>query len=217
MDTPAKPLNIAILGASGGVGGRIARLALDRGHRLRLQTREASRLDGLRGRAEIVEGDPAAADTLDRLLAGSDTVIFALGVSGRGDTTLFSETTRALIAAMRRADVRRLIAITGVGAGATRGHGGWFYDRVIFPAFTRNRYADKDRQEALIAASGTDWTIVRPAPFSDKSPDGPLQVHQTVPETLVLRRVTRDEVARFVVEAAETGNHLHECPFIGHP
>ena len=56
------------------------------------------------------------------------------------------------------------VAITGIGSGETRGHGGFIYDRIIYSLFTRNRYQDKTRQEALIATSELDWIIVRPAP-----------------------------------------------------
>ena len=112
--------------------------------------------------------------------------------------------------------MRRLIAITGVGAGDTRGHGGWLYDRVIFPLFTRPLYRDKDRQEAMIADTALDWTLVRPAPFKDKVPDQPIEVHLSVPRELTLRRISRDEVAEFVLTALETGAHVHERPFIGH-
>ena len=107
---------------------------------------------------------------LREVLPGHDAVIFALGVDRRGRTTLFSDATLALVPAMNAAKVRRLIAVTGIGAGETRGHGGFIYDRLIFPLFTRERYADKDLQERIIEASGLDWTIVRPAEgFYDRS------------------------------------------------
>ena len=43
-------------------------------------------------------------------------------------TTLFSKATRILIDAMRAAGVRRLVTVTGMGAGDSRGHGGFLYD-----------------------------------------------------------------------------------------
>ena len=118
---------------------------------------------------------------------------------------------------MVRRGPRRLIAVTGVGAGETRGHGGLLYDRVIFPLFTRTIYADKERQEALIAESGLDWTIVRPAPFARKAPGGPIEIHASVAPDLVLRRITRAEVARLLLELAETGGRVGQTLFVGHP
>lgn len=208
---------IAVLGASGGVGRRVVARALARGWSVTAQTRDALRLRDLGERVRLVEGAPTDSAVLGRLLAGADAVVFALGVERGGETTLFSETTRALLQAMTAEGVTRLIAVTGVGAGETRGHGGFLYDRIVFPLFTRKRYADKDRQEALIADSGIDWTLVRPAPFRDRPADGPLQVVTDVRPETKLRRITRDEVANFLVDALADDRYRGARPFIGHP
>jgi NAD(P)H-binding len=60
--------------------------------------------------------------------------------------------------------------VTGVGAGETKGHGGFVYDRILYPLFTKGIYADKDKQEDLVRQSQTDWTLVRPAPFRSRTP-----------------------------------------------
>ena len=208
---------IAVLGASGAVGRRVVALALDRGWAVSAQTRDAAKLRALADQMRVVEGPPDDPTTLRQLVLGADAAVFALGIDRGGATTLFSDATRALLAAMAAAGVDRLVAVTGVGAGETRGHGGFLYDRVIFPLFTRQRYADKDRQETLIAGSDADWTIVRPAPFSDRPAAGDLQVLTAVRPGTKLRRITREEVADFVVTALAEGSYRHERPFIGHP
>jgi putative NADH-flavin reductase len=216
MGTEAKK-RVAVLGASGGVGRRIVRRALDQGYRLTCQTRTQGKLAAIAGNVEVHAFQPTDAAALSRFVKGADAVIFALGVDKAGATTLFSDATKALIAAMQAAGIKRLIAITGVGAGETRGHGGFIYDRVIFPLFTRKRYADKDRQEALIAASNLDWIIVRPAPFAETAGPSPIEVHTRIAPDTVLRRVTRDEVAAFVVAQIDDDRYLRQKPFIGHP
>lgn len=100
-------------------------------------------------------------------------------------------------------------------AGETKGHGGFIYDHLIFPLFTKNRYADKERQERLIQQSGLDWTIVRPAPFSEAKPHCDFQVLTEV-GSIVLRKVSRTEVASFVVEELEQGANVRKTLFIGH-
>ena len=207
-------MRILVLGASGGLGRAITAEALARGHAVRAQSRNADRAPRRAG-VEPAEVEPTDFAALARHVEGCDAVVVALGVDTARPTTLFSEATRALIPAMERAGVRRLIAVTGVGAGETRGHGGWFYDRIVFPLFTRNRYADKERQEALIRASGLDWTILRPAAFAAKPGDAPFEAHGTVAPDLVLRSVTREEVARFALDALEDGGWIGETPFIG--
>jgi putative NADH-flavin reductase len=54
------------------------------------------------------------------------------------------------------------VVITGVGAGESRGHGGLLYELIGLPFLIGAIYADKDRQEAIVKASGLDWPIVRP-------------------------------------------------------
>ena len=173
---PDKPKRVAILGASGSVGRRIVDRLLARDTEVVCQTRSAEKLADLAGHTEVRAFDPRNADELAAFIRGADAVIFALGTDTTGTTTLFSDVTGSLIPAMQTQGVRRLVAITGVGAGETRGHGGFLYDRAIFPLFTRKRYQDKERQEELIAASGLDWTIVRPAPFRADPGPGPLKV-----------------------------------------
>lgn len=205
----------AVLGASGSVGRLIVAEAAQAGVAVRAQGRDAARLAGLP--AEVHALPPLDAGALGGFVAGADAVIYALGLRQLRPTTFFSDTTRALIGAMDRSGVRRLVAITGVGAGETRGHGGFVYDRITFPLFTRRNYEDKDRQEVLIRASDLDWTIVRPAPFASRTLGDPMHVHVRVPPGLKLRRITRQEVAAFVVRAALERSYVRQAPFIGHP
>ena len=88
-------------------------------------------------------------------------------------TTLFSKATRILIDAMRAAGVRRLVTVTGMGAGDSRGHGGFLYDAVMFPLVLKRIYDDKDVQEQMIRASGLEWTIARPGLLTGGAGDRP--------------------------------------------
>jgi hypothetical protein len=40
---------------------------------------------------------------------------------------------------------QKLILVTGIGAGDSKGHGGFFYDRILNPLLLATNYADKDR------------------------------------------------------------------------
>lgn len=207
---------VAILGASGGIGQRIVSRSLDKGYSVAGQTRDATKLGDLADQIDVHAFEPTDEARLAAFVDGADLVVFALGIDRTGGTTLFSDATNALIRAMKTQGVKRLIAITGIGAGETKGHGGFLYDWIIYPLFTRNRYTDKTRQEAQIAATDLDWIIVRPAAYSDAKPSGPLEVHTSIDKNTVLRRIARDEVAGFVVEQFESDRYLRQRPFIGH-
>jgi putative NADH-flavin reductase len=210
-------MRVAVLGASGTIGRRVLEHALDRGHAVTAQTRSPDKLADLFERVRVMKFAPWDPSRYPEFLKGQDAVVFALGIDHPGPTTLFSDVSRLLIAEMAKAGVRRLVAVTGVGAGETRGHGGAAYDWFIYPLFTRRRYRDKDLQEKLIQGSDLDWTIVRPARFETFRPTRPLHIVTRIEPKTVLRRITPDEVAAFIVAQLPSSAYVHECPFIGHP
>lgn len=208
-------MRVLVLGATGAVGRLATAEALARGHAVTALVRKPEKLGDLAGRVRVITGDALDADAVERAVEGQDAVLYVLGAGNVRRTTLFSDSTRILIAAMRRRDVRRLVAVTGVGAGETKGHGGFLYDRIIYPLFTKGVYEDKDRQETLIQASGLDWTIVRPASFRNGVPAGPLRAVTDV-TGITLRKIGRSEVATFLVDELEQRRHVGRAVFIGH-
>lgn len=190
--------------------------ALARGYRLACQTRSAERLSDVAHVARIVEGEPADETVLDRLVEGCDAAVFALGVGSAGPTTLFSDTTRALLRVMDRRSVLRLVAVTGVGAGDSRGHGGLLYNNFVFPLFARHRYHDKNLQEDLIRKSRLDWTILRPASFVRRPPGSALEVIVNIAPDTQLRSIARSEVAEFALACLEDPESVGRTYFIGH-
>ena len=127
--------------------------------------------------------------------------------------TILSEAAGALVAAMKAGNVGRLVAISGMGAGDSRGHGGPLFDRVIFPLLLRHVYADKDRQEAIVRESGLDWTLVRPAVLNDKPGGGEIRA---LSDLAGFRggTISRADVATFVLDQVEADRHLHRAPLI---
>src|SRR5215470_3043247 len=200
-------MNILVLGAAGGVGRLIVGQALARGHKVTAFVRDPGKAD-LR-KATVVRGDVLDIQALSNALPSQEAVVYAIGVKSTGPTTLFSQSTQLLLTAMEQQQVKRLVCITGIRAGETKGHGGFLYDHVIFPLFTRNRNADKELQEQLIRQSNLDWTIVRPAPFSEGKQNAPFQVLTEVGNA-VLRKVSRAEVASFVLGELEARQHVRQ-------
>lgn len=210
-------MRVAILGASGRVGRQIIEQALGRGFEVAAQTRDAANLEAVAELVDVRVFDPVDSDKLGEFVWEADIVVVALGVNSRAPTTLFSDVTKLLLEAMKKQHTRQLIAITGVGAGETRGHGGIVYDWLIYPLFTRNRYRDKEYQERLIQESDLEWIIVRPAPFTRKRFPGELEVHTAIRPDIVLKHIAVEEVAEFVVDQFQGSRYWKQKPFIGHP
>src|SRR4029453_10614727 len=77
-------------------------------------------------------GDALEMATVKRALTGVNVVTQSLGVSAGPEiilkpTRFFSKATRCSSPRMEQAHVKRLISVTGFGAGDSRGHGGFLY------------------------------------------------------------------------------------------
>ncbi|MFT8776631.1 MAG: NAD(P)H-binding protein [Gluconacetobacter liquefaciens] len=126
---------------------------------------------------------------------------------------MLSRATRALVGVMNAQNVRRLVCITGLGAGDSRGHGGFFFDRLFLPLMLRHVYADKNRQEDVIRASALDWTIVRPTVLNDKPAHGRVRALTDL-SGVYGGTIARADVADFVVQQLVSSTWLHKTPLI---
>src|SRR5262245_58161971 len=120
---------ILILGATGGTGRLIVSQALARGYDVAALVRSLERASDLKG-AKLIVGDARNETGLRQALKGRDAVISALGTpaSPFNEVTFLSSATRTLVSAMKAEKVSRLVAITGIGAGDSAGHGGFVFD-----------------------------------------------------------------------------------------
>lgn len=207
-------MKILVLEATGGTGRAIVRAAQSEGHAVVALVRSSARAGNLLG-ARLIEGDARDEAALTRALDGCTGVISSLGtgISLFQEVTLLSAATRALIAAMRARQIRRLVCITGMGAGDSRGHGGFLYDSLILPFLLRRVYQDKDRQEAEVRGSSLDWVIVRPTMLNDKP--ATRAVHATTDLSNIHGgSIPREDVAYFVVKQLVDHTWLHQTPLI---
>ncbi len=139
---------IAITGATGFVGGHLIRAARERGYELRALTRGwRPPQDGI----DWVEGALDRPEALHKLARGADAVVHIAGLINAPDRAGFAAVnvagTAAMIDAARRAGVRRFVHISSLAAREpSLSDYGW----------------SKAKAERLVAASGLDWTILRP-------------------------------------------------------
>jgi uncharacterized protein YbjT (DUF2867 family) len=131
------------------------------------------------------------------------------------EVTLLSSATRALVSAMKVEQVSRLVCITGIGAGDSEGHGGFLFDKLIFPLILRKvyAYADKNRQEAIIRDSGLDWVLVRPSVLNNK-PGRATTRALTDLSGFHGGTISREDVANFVLDQVRADTWLHRSPLI---
>jgi putative NADH-flavin reductase len=205
-------MKILILGATGATGQLIVRDATASGHHVvaLVRAKASSNLPG----AEVIEGDVRDEATLARALNGCDAVVSALGTGmGLREVDLLTVATRALVAAMTRAGVRRLICISALGVGDSRKHGGFVFDRLFQPLLLGPAYKDKDRQEAAIRASSLDWVVIRPAMLTNGAARGRIRATTDLADVNG-GKIARTDVAQFVLEQLTTDTWLRQTPVI---
>jgi len=168
-------MKITVFGATGGSGVELVRQGLARGHEITAVVRDPARLPAeLRQRADVVTADVMDPDAITPAVTGRDAVLSAMGPRGTGPTTVCSGSTRAILTAMERAGARRLLMISAAGLERDAGDGPVtrYVIKPIVQRALRHVYADLPEAERLLRASGTDWTIVRPARLTDGAATG---------------------------------------------
>ena len=213
-NTPTAQSKILVLGATGGTGRLIVAQAVARGHDVTVLVRSAEKARDIKG-AKLIVGDAHDETALRQALKGQDAVISALGTpaSPFREVTLLSSATRALVSAMKAEHVSRLVCITGIGAGDSAGHGGLLFDNLIFPLLLRKVYADKNRQEAIIRDSGLDWVLVRPSILNNKPSSNTIRAITDL-SGFHGGTISREDVARFVLDQVGADTWLHRSPLI---
>jgi putative NADH-flavin reductase len=160
-------VNVTVFGATGALGRECTEQALAAGHTVTVLARTPSKLPAeVRDRVTVVSGDGLDADAVDRALsAGTDAVLFAVGVDKHSPEDLCTDVTRNILAAMERHGRIRFIWCGGGSNLADRDQVDFGSKFVAWFAktFLGLRQRDKTHQIALLK-SRTDvpWLGIRP-------------------------------------------------------
>jgi uncharacterized protein YbjT (DUF2867 family) len=169
-------MKLALFGSTGMMGKAVLTAALARGHEVTILVRSAKAPGS---GARVVVGDARDPKAIRETIKGADAVIQCLGVGGLGDgkpNDLVPEATRLIVEDMKAQGMRRLVCASNVGVP---GSGAFFLRWVLVPLFARKLLpilAAKIKMEAILRASGLDWTAVRLAALNEKPARGKLKV-----------------------------------------
>jgi uncharacterized protein YbjT (DUF2867 family) len=183
-------MDIVIAGGHGQIALRLARLLTTRGERVRSLIRNPDHAADVEDTgAEPVVFDLEADGDLAPLIAGADAVVFAAGAGpGSGaerKRTVDLGAAVRLIDAAKEAGVRRYVMVSSIGA-----------DDPSAGAEAMRPYLEaKAEADAALAASGLDFTIVRPGRLTND----PGTARVAAGEDLGRADITRDDVAAVLV------------------
>jgi putative NADH-flavin reductase len=211
--TPQNPTRVLIVGATGGTGRQLVAQALERGLTVTALVRNPSRLQVDHRRLTVVQGDVLDATSLEAAMHGQEAVLSALGHRRYFyPTRILSEGTSNILRAMETHRVRRLVCETSLGIGDSSGRMGLYYTFLVIPLILPLYFWDKTRQERVIAASNVDWVIVRPGALTNGSKRGRLRHGSRVGSFFWTVRVSRADVAEFMLDQLASNSYLRAAP-----
>ncbi|MFO0748597.1 MAG: NAD(P)H-binding protein [Myxococcota bacterium] len=207
-------MKLALLGLTGRTGGEVARLALSRGHEVRALARNPAAVPHRPSPSlVIVPGDARDPAAVDALVAGCDAVVIALGPARRSFVVAQASTAN-VIRAMRAHGLKTLVVLSGAAMRMPGDRPSLRHrllialGRVLAAPIVR----DKEAEVALLRATDDlDWVLVRPPRLTRARGRGDYRASAT---ELAATHIARADLARFMLDQAETPTFARQAPFV---
>ena len=198
-------MKIAISGASGKTGFRIAEEALSKGYSLRLLVRKNSLLPNSLKDCEKVEFSLCNKETIKSSVEECDCLIIATGARPSIDLTgpakIDAFGVKRQVEACKAKGVKRVILVSSLCSGK------WIHPLNLFGLILLWKRVG----EKAVEGSGLDWTIIRPGGLNEKeqglNSEGIFYTQENIQEE---GSIPRRLVAKCCVEALETRNSLNK-------
>jgi putative NADH-flavin reductase len=204
-------MKIAIFGATGWIGGTVAREALGRGHAVTAVVRDPSRLT-LAG-VKAVKADALDVEQVAAAVAGHDAVGAAISGRRDGDPQHIVAAARALLEGAPRAGVRRLVWTGGAGS-LEAAPGVRLVDTPRFPAeWKPEALAQAEALGVFRAAAGIEWVYISPAAIIEPGArTGHFRIggDQLLTDAKGESRISVDDYAIAFVDELERAAHVRQ-------
>jgi nucleoside-diphosphate-sugar epimerase len=210
-------MRIAVFGATGKIGRLVTEQLLGAGHEVTVLVRTPDKLTLDHPGLTVRTGQLSDAAAVRDVVAGSDAVISALGPSlKRGaSATPLTYGTRAIVAAMRDAGVRRFIGLATPSVPDPR-DGPTFKAKLLpliagvsFP----NALTELRGMTAAVTDSELDWTLARITNPTDRPAKGTVRAG-FLGRDAVGWAMTRADIAAFLVGQLTDTTYLRAAPAI---
>jgi len=195
-------MNLVVLGATGRTGRLVVEQALAAGHSVTALVRSPEKLTVRNSSLRVVAGKATDAADVARALEGADAVLSTLG----GNGSVIADSTRAIVEAAHQTGVRRVVVLSS-----------FFVERKRLGAVPRlltgvamgSVIKDKKAGEELLRQSDLDWTIVYASLLKDGPLSGSVEVLPVGAMRRISDRISRADVAAWMVQAATNGQLNH--------
>jgi putative NADH-flavin reductase len=205
-------MRVVVFGAAGGVGRHAVRVAVERGHTV---TAVARRSDSGAGSVRWVTGDVRDTAVVTPLLEGADAVLWCVGVTRTSGGSVGRTALPPLVAAMAERGVRRFVGVSGAGAdlpGDRKGLGARVVSALTH-RLARDLVEDKEEEHRILAATGLEWTQVRPPRLVDGPGAGRYRLTDEAPGVRA-KPLDKADVALAMLDVAQNREWLAAAPYL---
>jgi putative NADH-flavin reductase len=210
-------MRLALLGATGGIGGHVLAWALDAGHTVHALARRPGALPPAAGLA-VTRGDALDAGAVAEVVAEADAVISALGPrGGRGAKSpdLLAGAAANIVAGMEKAGARRLVCVSAAGAFIAGDPHTNRLVKIVLPRVLARQFADTRRMEDLVGRSDLDWTMVRASRLTNGAATGRYRVGPDYPPRGGWK-ISRADVALFIAATLTEDGWVRSAPALAY-
>ncbi len=195
-------MKLFVIGATGRTGQEIVQQAIARNHHVTAFVRSPESISLKNERLIVLKGNAMDENELFRAVQNHDAVVSTLGPREVfKPSSMLHDSAVAITRAMNRAGVKRLVVLSAAA------HFSGLLNRIA-SFIMRNHMCDSLAMEAIVQASGLDWTIARPPRLTQED----YITHRTR-ENAAPRMglsVSRKAVAAFMLEAIEQKKHFQQ-------
>jgi len=200
-------MKLTVFGATGRTGHLVVQRALDQGYEVVAYARHPEKLRLQHAHLRVVKGDLDDTAAIEQAIRGADAVIELVGAVSAG--------TEKILAAMKKYQVRRIIAASALSVSDSRDRFDlrremlFLFVRLVIPHAVRQVI----RAGQLIRDSGLDWTLVRIPGLSDAPATGEV-ISGYMGAGTVGFRLTRADLAAFVLDQVNDTTYIQTAPAI---
>jgi putative NADH-flavin reductase len=214
----SKQLKIALFGATGMIGSRIAAEAARRGHQVTALARNPARVPADLANVTAAQADVLDAASVSAAVRGHDVVASAYAPP-KDDSAAVSKATHALVDGVRAAGLKRLVVVGGAGSLEVA-PGKQLVDTDGFPdAYKAVALAHRDAFDYYRGITDLDWTFFAPAALI--APGERTGKFRTGANTLIAdaegnSRISAEDYAIAFVDELEQGRFVRQIATVAY-
>jgi len=187
-----------IFGATGTIGQHLVKQALEKHFKVTAFGRNKETLNNLLDKnLKFYQGDVLDQEAVKSALTGQDIVFCTLGAGKKGGVRATG--TKHIIQGMEEIGIRRFICQTTLGCGESVNNLNFIWKHIMFGWLLKDAYQDHQQQEKFVKSSNLNWTIIRPAAFTDGPLTGTYKHSFSADERNISLKISRNDIAHFTL------------------